>query len=135
MVRRYELTDEQWSQLAPLLPPQRPWTGRPGLDHRTVLNGVLWITRFGSAWRDLPERYGNWKTVRSRFYRWQPQGLWAQLLTRVQERADHAGQVEWNVHMIDRTIVRAHQSAAGAKKGTAMKRSAGHKADSERRAT
>ncbi|MFC3834456.1 IS5 family transposase [Deinococcus rufus] len=135
MVRRYELTDEQWSQLAPLLPPQRQRTGRPSLDHRTVLNGILWIKRSGSAWRDLPERYGNWKTVSSRFYRWQQQGLWTQLLARVQERADHASHVNWDVHMIDSTIVRAHHSAAGATKETATKRSAAHKAASGRRST
>lgn len=135
MVRRYELTDEQWSQLAPLLPPQRQRTGRPSLDHRTVLNGILWIKRSGSAWRDLPERYGNWKTVSSRFYRWQQQGLWAHLLARVQERADHAGQVDWDIQMIDSTIVRAHQSAAGAKKGTATKPSAASRVASERRST
>ncbi|WP_412030326.1 transposase [Deinococcus yunweiensis] len=71
MVRRYELTDEQWSQLAPLLPPGRQRTGRPSLDHRTILNGIVWIKRSGSAWRDLPEPYGNWTTVSSRFYRWE----------------------------------------------------------------
>ncbi|GGB79153.1 hypothetical protein GCM10008019_39220 [Deinococcus soli (ex Cha et al. 2016)] len=100
-----------------------------------MLNGILWIKRSGSAWRDLPERYGNWKTVSSRFYRWQQQGLWALLLTRVQERADQAGQVEWDIHMIDSTIVRAHQSAAGAKRGMGTRRSVAHKVDSERRST
>lgn len=135
MIRRYELTDEQWSQLAPLLPPQRPRTGRPSLDHRTVLNGILWIKRSGSAWRDLPERYGNWKTVSSRFYRWQQQGIWAELLARVQERADHAGEVDWKIQMIDSTIIRAHQSAAGAKKGRETKRLAAHKVDSARKST
>lgn len=135
MVRRYELTDEQWSQLAPLLPPQRPRVGRPSLDHRTVLNGILWIKRSGSAWRDLPERYGNWKTVSSRFYRWQQQGIWAELLARVQERADHAGEVDWDFQMIDSTIIRAHQSAAGAKKGKETKRLAVRKVGSERKST
>ena len=135
MVRRYELTDEQWSQLAPLLPPQRPRTGRPSLDHRTILNGILWIKRSGSAWRDLPERYGNWKTVSSRFYRWQQQGIWAEVFTRVQERADHAGHVDWEVQMIDSTIIRAHQSAAGAKKGRATKHSAVHRVDLARKST
>ena len=135
MVRRYELTDEQWSQLAPLLPPQRPRTGRPSLDLRTILNGILWIKRSGSAWRDLPERYGNWKTVSSRFYRWQQQGIWAEVFTRVQERADHAGHVDWEVQMIDSTIIRAHQSAAGAQKGRATKHSAVHRVDLARKST
>lgn len=135
MVRRYELTDEQWSQLAPLLPPQRPRTGRPSLDHRTVLNGILWIKRSGSPWRDLPERYGNWKTVSSRFYRWQQQGIWAELLARVQERADSAGEVDWEVQMIDSTVIRAHQSAAGAKKAKETKHSVAHKVDLGRKST
>ncbi|GHF64703.1 transposase [Deinococcus metalli] len=100
-----------------------------------MLNGILWIKRSGSAWRDLPERYGNWKTVSSRFYRWHQQGLWAQLLARVQERSDHAGQLEWDVHMIDSTIVRAHQSAAGAKKGPATRRLAARRAVSEPKST
>ena len=135
MVRRYELTDEQWSQLAPLLPPQRPRTGRPSLDHRTILNGILWIKRSGSPWRDLPERYGNWKTVSSRFYRWQHRGIWAELLTRVQELADSAGEVDWEVQMIDSTVIRAHQSAAGAKKEGATKRLVALKVDSARKST
>ncbi len=57
-MRRYELTDEQWQRLAPLLPPQRPWTGRPNHDHRTIINGILWVLRTGAPWADLPERYG-----------------------------------------------------------------------------
>ena len=76
-VRRHELTDAQWAQLAPLLPPQRPRIGRPAKDHRTVLNGILWILRTGAPWRDLPERYGAWQTVYSRFRRWQHRGVWA----------------------------------------------------------
>lgn len=122
MAGRYELTEEQWSQLAPLLPPQRPPTGRPAKDHRMVLNGILWIQRSGSAWRDLPERYGCWKTVYSRFTRWQQQGVWASLLAQLQQHADQQGLVDWETHMIDSTVIRAHQSAAGAKKGMPTRR-------------
>lgn len=60
---------------APLPPPQRPRTGRPAKDHRTVLNGILWILRTGAPWRDLPERYGSWNTVWSRFRRWREAGI------------------------------------------------------------
>jgi transposase len=63
-----ELNDAQWERLRPLLPPQKPRTGRPGKDHRTVINGILWVLRTGSPRRALPERYGSWKTVSSRFY-------------------------------------------------------------------
>ena len=59
MVRRHELTDAHWTKLAPLLPPERPATGRPNTDHRTVLNGILHHLQTGMPWRDLPERYGH----------------------------------------------------------------------------
>lgn len=118
---RYELTEQQWQRLNPLLPPQKPVTGRPALDHRTIINGILWVLRSGGAWRDLPDYYGKWKTVNSRFYRWTKAGLWARVLTTLQEQADQREEVCWKVHMIDGTIVRAHQSAAGAKGGSSMR--------------
>ena len=66
-MRRFELTDAQWEQIAPLLPPQKPRTGRPAEDHRQVLDGMLWILRTGAPWEDLPARYGPVGTVSSRF--------------------------------------------------------------------
>ena len=75
MARR-ELSDAQWERLRPLLPPQNPRTGRPAKDHRTVLEGILWVLRTGAPWRDLPERFGLWRTVSSRFRRWQPADVW-----------------------------------------------------------
>src|SRR4051794_40356946 len=69
-MRRGDLTDQQWQQLEPLLPPEKPRTGRPNEDHRQILNGILWIHRTGAPWRDLPRRYGPVGTVSSRFYRW-----------------------------------------------------------------
>jgi transposase len=115
-MRRHELTDDQWERLAPLLPPQRPATGRPNTDHRTILNGILWILRTGAPWRDLPERYGNWKTVYSRFRRWQEAGIWDQILTELQRDGAHDDQIDGVVTMIDSTSIRAHQHAAGARK-------------------
>ena len=76
----------------------------------------------GTPWRDLPERFGPWATVASRFYRWRGQGLWDRLLAEVQREADATGQVDWEVHYVDGTSVRAHQHAAGAKKGRATRR-------------
>ena len=119
---RYDLTDEQWHRLKPLLPPQRPPTGRPAHDHRTVINGILFVLRGGCAWRDLPDRYGNWKTVSSRFYRWCKQGVWQRVLEVLRQRADARGGVDWRVHMVDSTVVRAHQSAAGARGGSTTRR-------------
>ena len=76
MVGRGDLTDQQWQRLEPLLPAQKPKTGRPGKDHRTVINGILWVLRTGAPWRDLPERYDPWRTAATRFYRWRQLGLW-----------------------------------------------------------
>ena len=118
MVHRGELTDAQWERLRPLLPPQKPRTGRPSKDHRTVVNAILWIDRTGAPWRDLPARYGPWKTVASRFYRWRAAGIWDRVLAALQAEADAAGAFEWEVHFVDGTTVRAHQHAAGARGGT-----------------
>ena len=89
-----ELTDAQWGKLRPLLPPQKPRTGRPANDHRAVLDGILWILRTGSPWRSLPGRYGSWKTVSSRFYRWQKAGVWDRVLSALQRRADAEGRLD-----------------------------------------
>ncbi len=115
--RRGELTARQWGRLKPLLPPQKPHTGCPSKDHRTVFNGILWILRTGAPWRDLPSRYGAWQTVAGRFYSWRRIGLWSQLLSTLQQQADSEGQVNWNIHFVDGSVIRAHQHAAGAKRG------------------
>jgi transposase len=113
-----DLTNEQWQRLQPLLPPQKPQTGRPNQDHRTIVNGILWIDRTGAPWRDLPERYGSWSTIASRFYRWRQAGIWQRILETLQQQADAAGQLNWKVHHVDGSVIRAHQHAAGAKGGT-----------------
>ncbi len=131
-----ELPDAQWQRLHPLLPPQKARTGRPAKDHRVVINGILWVLRTGSPWRCLPERYGSWKTVSSRFYRWQKAGVWDRILSELQQQADREGRLDRTVHFVDSTVVRAHQHAAGAKGGTPMtRRSAGVVAGTARRST
>lgn len=115
-MRRGELNDEQWKRLEPLLPAQKPQTGRPNLDHRQVINGILWVLRTGAPWRDLPERYGKWSTVASRFYRWRTSGVWDRVWAQLQSEADQNGELDWEIHLLDGTVVRAHQHAAGAKK-------------------
>ncbi len=72
----HEISDTQWERVLPLLPPQRPKTGRPALDHRRVVNGILWVLGTGRPWRGLPAPYGSWRTVYSRFRRWQDAGVW-----------------------------------------------------------
>ncbi len=115
---RGDLTNEEWQRLKPVLPPQKPKTGRPASDHRRIINGMLWIARTGAPWRDLPERYGPVGTVSSRFYRWQQAGIWDCILAALQQYADATGKLDWDKHFVDGSIVRAHQHAAGAKGGT-----------------
>jgi len=122
---RHTLTDRQGEQLAPLLPPAKPRTGRPNLDHRQIVNAILWRLTTGAPWRDLPERYGPWQTVYSRFRRWQRAGIWERILAACHATADAAGQFDWTLHFVDGSVIRAHQHAAGAKKGGLIKPSAG----------
>jgi transposase len=101
------------------------------MDHRRMINGMLWIARTGAPWRDLPERYGAVGTVSSRFYRWRKAGIWDQIWALLQHQAAVAGHLDWAMHSGDGSILRAHQHAAGAKRGTQRpKRSAGAKVGS-----
>ena len=114
--RRYELTDEAFERIEPLLPRQRP--GGMWADHRTVLNGMFWILNSGAQWRDMPERYGRWQTVYGRYRRWAREGLSERILRRLHLELDDDGRIDWDVFDVDGTSIRAHQSAAGAvKKG------------------
>jgi transposase len=79
---------------------------------------VRGLDKTGVPWRDLPERYGPWQTVATRFYRWTKRGVWEKILAQVQKDADANGQVQWSIQFVDSSNVRAHQHAAGAKKGT-----------------
>jgi transposase len=114
------LSDEQWDRIRALLPPQRAKTGRPAKDHRTVVEAILWIDRTGAPWRDLPEEFGPWQSIATRFYRWVEAGVWDHVLAELQRQADAERDLDWNLHHIDGTSVRAHQHAAGAKKGEAL---------------
>jgi transposase len=132
---RHELSDTQWARLAPLLPPQRPQTGRPNTGHRRIVNAILWRLATGVPWRDLPERYGSWRTVYSRFRRWQQAGVWDRVLAALQAEAAANGELDWSLHFLDGTTIRAHQHAAGAKKGAVSKPSAAPAAASARNST
>ncbi len=112
MKRRYELTDQEWEQIADLFPKEntgRP--GRPSKDNRTMLNAVVWLARSGAPWRDLPERYGPWETVYSRFRKWIDDGVLDNIFRILSLEA------ELEELSIDGSIVQAHQHSAGAKKG------------------
>src|SRR3990172_9401046 len=111
-IRRHELSDTQWARLAPLLPPCKP--GAPRKDDRLVINAIVWKLATGAPGRDLPGRYGPWETAYARFRRWTEAGVWDRIFAAVQANADAAGELDWSVHFVDGTIVRAHQHAAGA---------------------
>ena len=112
LVGRGELTDVAWARIEPLLPVQGG--GRRWRDHRQVINGILWQLRTGAPWRDLPERYGPWKTCHERLRRWTADGTWDRILAAAQVH-DDGTPVQWTIS-IDSSIVRAHQHAAGARK-------------------
>ena len=83
-----------------------------------MVNGILWKLRTGAPWRDLPERYGPWQTCYDRFARWRRDGTRERLLSHAQTKSDAVGEVEWEVMSVDSTVVRAHQHAAGARRGS-----------------
>lgn len=115
-MRRYELTDEQWALIEDLMPRNKARGGRPWKDHRIVFNGIFWILHTGAQWREMPERYGKWKTVFNRFRRWQQEGLIDRLLQRLQLKLDQDGRIDWDLWCVDGTNIRASRSAAGVRK-------------------
>jgi transposase len=115
MVGRYELSDLQWLRIEGLLPGKAGDPGRTGRNNRLFVNGVLWVLRSGAHWHDLPERYGKWKSVHTRFSRWAKAGVWERVFTVLS--ADRKNQYL----MLDTTLVRAHQQAATGKGGTRIR--------------
>jgi putative transposase len=117
LIRR-ELTNAQWQLIANLVPGKPGDKGRHGEDNRLFVDAVLWILRTGAPWRDLPPAFGEWNSVFQRFNRWSRKGVWERLFKVL------AGDPNFERVMIDATIVRAHQHAAGAKGGLKIRRSA-----------
>ena len=106
------MSDEEWAFFAPFVIETGPRRGRRPRDHRLVLDGVFWIARTGSPWRDLHDHFGKWGSVYRQFRRWTLSGIWDVLLAALND----SGEGQDSVQMIDSTIVRAHQHAAGAQK-------------------
>ncbi len=111
---RYELEDRRWELIKGLMPKQK--RGGKWNDHRTMLNGMLWVLRSGAPWRDLPERYGKWKSVYHRFSRWRSDGTLDRILTALRVRLDKQGKIDWDLWLVDGSNVRASRVAAGARK-------------------
>ena len=109
-MRRYGLRDDQWERIRDLLPGQEGHRGVTAADNRLFVEAVIWKFRSGAPWRDLPERFGDWKNVHRRFGRWAERGVWQSLFKYLAADADN------EYVMIDSTIMRVHQHAAGARK-------------------
>lgn len=115
--RRYALCDDQWDRIKDFLPGREGHVGGTARDNRLFVDAVLYRYRAGIAWRDLPERFGDFRVIHTRHTRWSKSGVWQRIFEHLSEDADN------EYAMIDSTIVRAHQHSAGAKGGT-NKRSA-----------
>ena len=109
---RFDLADAEWGIMGPLLP-NKP-RGVPRQNDRRVLNGIFFILRTGSPWRDLPDRYGPYTRVYNRFNRWAKKGVWLRIFEALAEQSPAS------LHLIDTSIVRAHQHAADGKKGASI---------------
>jgi putative transposase len=121
LIRR-ELTNVQWVRISNLVPGKKGDRGRAGEDNRLFVDAVLWILRTGAPWRDLPPAFGRWNSVFMRFNRWSRKGVWESLFKALADDPD------FEHVMIDATIIRAHQHAAGAKGGLKIRPSAGRAA-------
>ena len=106
---RYDLSEAEWRIVEPLLPPVGKGAHRE--DDRRIVNGIFYVLRTGSPWRDLPDRYGPYTTVYNRFNRWAKKGVWLKMFEALAERSPQS------LQLVDSSIVRAHQHAAGGKKG------------------
>ena len=119
-MRWYEVTDEQWQLIEPLFTAAAT-TGRKRIPPRIVLNGVLWIPRSGSPWRDLPERYGPWQSIYHHFNAWRRTKVFERILEALQLRLDAKGHIDRDLWCVDGTTLRASRAAAGAGKNGAPK--------------
>jgi transposase len=109
MRHRHAIRDEDFDRLKDLLPGRAGLPGVTAKDNRLFLDAVLWIAKTGAPWRDLPDRFGNWNSIWRRFDRWARKGVWRAVFEVLQDP-----DLEWLI--LDSTIIRAHQHAAGAKK-------------------
>lgn len=124
MSRRYALRDDQWERLQDLLPGRAGSVGVTARNNRLFVEAVLYRYRAGIPWRDLPERFGHYRKIHTRFRRWCKGGVWLRVFQALASDPDN------EYAMIDSTIVRAHQHSAGAKGGMLLPRpSAEAKAD------
>ena len=104
------LNDEQWARVEPFVPGGRKGRRGPRTNNRRFVDALIWMARSGGRWRDLPERYGNYQTVKRRYYRWIEMGVLERLFEALAKEAD----LDWVA--IDSTTIRAQPQAAGARR-------------------
>src|SRR6476469_4718501 len=112
---RLILRDEQWGRISPHIIGDDRTRGSSGRDNRMFVEAVLWIVRTGSPWRDLPEAFGDWNSVFRRFSRWSHKRVWCRIFAAMSDDPD------FEYLIVDSTIIRAHQHAAGAKRGLTIR--------------
>ncbi|XGI79129.1 IS5 family transposase [Enterobacter hormaechei] len=112
---RYDFPDEAWMIIHPLLPaePATPRAGRPWAEHRKIINGMFWVLCSGAPWRDLPERYGPWKTV---YTRWSKSGVINIILNKLLSLLGVSSLIDWSATALDGSNIHALKCAAGAPK-------------------
>jgi len=113
-VRRHALTDEQWAKIEAILDSSRPGP-KPRIGDRAFIDAVIYRAKTGVPWRDLPERFGPWKSVYNRFSNWAKAGIWELLFAALAIELDEDDE---EGAIVDASIVRAHQDAAGGKGGS-----------------
>jgi transposase len=127
-MHRHAIKDDQWERIKDMLPGRAQCPGITAKDNRLFIDAVLWIARTGAPWRDLPTRFGPWNSVWRRFDRWSKKGVWERIMTEL-------GDPDFDKLILDSTVIRAHQHAAGKKGGQAVQHSVAPGVDSAPRFT
>lgn len=124
---RFELTDEEWAAIEPLLPNNSPGARR--VDDRRVINAIFHVLRTGIPWRDLPNEFGPYTTAYNRYNRWSRRGIWRRIFEGL------SGKSRDKLHFIDSAMIKAHRAAAGGKGGKRIRRSVSLEAVALQRST
>lgn len=110
-MEKYKLSDYQWKQIEPLIPPKTSTCGRARRDPRELINGIIWVLRTGSPWCGLPKEYGSWHTIYNNFRKWSQEGVMEKIFEKFTANTQETTQIQ-----IDSTYVKVHQHSGGSKK-------------------
>jgi transposase len=118
MLHRHEISDDQWNAIKDMLPGKESDPGVTAKDNRLFINAILWIAKTGVPWRDLPDRFGKWNSIHKRFSRWCKAGIMEHIFEQLKDP-------DLDALLLDSTVIRAHQHAAGAEGTSAEKEALG----------